>query len=676
MGQRCALCVAWVRARVSSHGATAPDELRVRAVEWHREGRLEAAAAGYRELLGLVPDDATALHMLGVLALGRGDWDAAERWLAQVTARHPGLAAAHVDLGAARAAQARHAEAIEDFGRALLHEPQSVAALVRRALAFSALGRVDAAAADARAALGIDPQCLPAHRALVEALAQAGSTEQAWLACRQGLACAPDDALLLARGSQLLLALERPADALDATERLLANHDADAAAHANQGVALLRLGRPAQALDGFRRASALDPALAEPHLNAAAALAALGRPADALEECDAALAIEPGLAVGHRNRGVLLFDLARPEQALASYERALVLAPDYVEAHVDRGTALRSLGRVEEACGALEAALRLQPGHAQARFNLADCLLHLGRYAQGWPLYEARRELPSAIVRTDLAGPRWSGEEEVRGRTIFVWWEQAIGDTLQFIRYATLLEQRGARVVVSLPRSLHALIGESMPGLTLLGETQAPARYDYHVPLMSLPGAFRTDAASIPAAVPYLRAQPARISAWRERLGSHGIKVGVSWQGAVRATGHGRAFALAELAPLAAVPGARLISLQKNAGVEQLATLPAGMVVEVPGESIDAGVAALLDTAAIIECLDLVVSCDTAIAHLAGALGKPTWIALKHVPDWRWNLSGPTTPWYPTARLFRQRQRWHWGPVFEEMAATLRERRT
>ena len=643
-------------------------------MELHRQGQLAQAAARYGELLALVPEDATALHMLGVIALGRGDWVQAERWLERVTGLYPRLEPAHVDLGAARAAQGRHGEAIDAFGRALVIDPRHLAALVHRAIAFSAVADWDSAIADASAALEVEPRCLPAYRALAQALAGSGQREQALLACSRGLGIAAEDPLLLGRSVELLLELGRPAEALATVERLLGKHAGDAALHANRGVALLRLDQPAQALDSLRRAVQLDPTRAEPHLNAAAALTALGRPGEALAACEAALALNPRLAVAHRNRGVLMFDLARPEQALASYERALELAPDYVEAHLDRGTALRSLGRVEAACDALTAALRLQPQHAQARFNLADCLLHLGRYAQGWQYYEARRELPTAIVRTDLSGPQWSGEQDIAGRAVFIWWEQALGDTLQFIRYAQLLCDRGAQVIVSVPRTLHALLSESLPALTLLSEFETPAHYDFHVPLMSLPGAFGTDASSIPARVPYLRAQPARVAAWRERLGSHGLKIGVSWQGAVRPTGHGRSFELAELAPVAALPGVRLISLQKNAGVEQLAALPPGMVVEVPGHAIDALGDALVDSAAIIECVDLVISCDTAIAHLSGALGRPTWIALKYVPDWRWNLTGTTTPWYPTARLFRQQQRWHWGPVFAAMAAQLRQR--
>ena len=444
-----------------------------------------------------------------------------------------------------------------------------------------------------------------------------------------------------------------------------------AEAHDNRGVALIRLGRPAEALAAFEQASVLAPQLAAPHLNRAVALGLLGRNAQALQACERALALEPKQAAIHRNHGRLLFELGRPLAALESYDRALALEPSSAEGHLSRGTALRSVGRLAEACEAIARAVELAPGHALARFSLADCCLHLGRYAEGWQHYEVRRLLPGSVQRADLRAPRYTGAEDLGSRTVFVWWEQAIGDTIQFARYLPLLEARGARVVFSVPKRLHAFLAGLSPTLRLIGESDVPADYDLHAPLLSLPLAFGTAAATRPATVPYLAAQPRRIAQWRERLGTDGFRIGVAWMGAQRPGGHGRAFGLSDLAPVAAVPGVRLISLQQGAGLADPGSLPPGMRLEEPPGGFDDEGDAFVDTAAIMRCLDLVICCDTSIAHLAGALACPTWLALKFMPDWRWGPAAASCAWYPTLRLYRQTQRWQWQPVFAAMARDL-----
>ena len=398
----------------------------------------------------------------------------------------------------------------------------------------------------------------------------------------------------------------------------------------------------------------------------------LGRLAEALLILDRLVSLYADCAGAQHQRGQVLFDLGRSEEAKLCFDRALTLDPSHVEAWVDQATTLRSLGHVEQACLALDQALLLAPTHHRARFNLADCHLHLGRFATGWELYEARRLLPTALPAPDVSQPLWDGSQAVQGRRIFVWWEQAIGDSFQFVRYVRELESAGAMVYLSAPASLHAVLSTVSARCTLLDPGQMPAQYDYHCPLQSLPRAFATRVSSIPSQVPYLSAEPSRRLAWKTRLGDAGFKVGVAWSGAVRQAGHGRSFPLKELLPLSQIPGVRLISLQMNAGVEQLADCPPGLSVEVLPYPVDQEGSAFIDTAAIIDNLDLVISCDTSIAHLAGALGVPVWVALKFMPDWRWGVSGTQCAWYPSMRLFRQSLRWHWGPVFYAMNEQLR----
>ena len=270
-----------------------------------------------------------------------------------------------------------------------------------------------------------------------------------------------------------------------------------------------------------------------------------------------------------------------------------------------------------------------------------------------------------------LAQPLWSGAQPLAGRSIYVYAEQGLGDTLQFCRYVHLLRARGAAVVLAVQRPLRELLACLGSEIEVIGDDAPPPATDFQIPLMSLPLALGTRPETIPATVPYLSAQAADVDRWRERIGRDGLRVGIAWAGNATHLDLGRFFELAALAPLAAIPGIRLISLQKGRGVEQLAGLPTGMRVETLGADFDAGPAAFLDSAAVLACIDVLLTPDTALAHLAGALGHPAWVLLKQVPDWRWGLESTTTPWYPTLRLFRQPRRGDWSGAIDAVHAAL-----
>jgi hypothetical protein len=254
---------------------------------------------------------------------------------------------------------------------------------------------------------------------------------------------------------------------------------------------------------------------------------------------------------------------------------------------------------------------------------------------------------------------------------VFIYWEQGLGDTIQFCRFLKLAAQRGANIIFSARNCLHELLKTLSPSIKLIGERETPAHFDYHCSIMSLPLAFETATHNIPADIPYLHADPARIQHWKQKLGSEGFKIGIVWQGTKGKVDAGRSFALKEFEGISRLSGVRLISLQKGGGLEQLENLPAGMKVESLGEMFDAGANAFLDTAAVMENLDLIISSDTAIAHLAGALGRPVWLILKDNPDWRWMLDRSDSPWYPSMRLFRQKIRGDWAGIFADVAAEL-----
>ena len=331
--------------------------------------------------------------------------------------------------------------------------------------------------------------------------------------------------------------------------------------------------------------------------------------------------------------------------------------------------------RNAEALASYEKAIALRPELAEAQWSKAVCLLQMGDFTHGWAQYEWRRRLDPPLTFRSYPQPLWTGRQELRGKTLFIHHEQGHGDTIQFCRYAVLAQARGARVVMSVPDALRGLLETLGPGIEIVGGNEGPPDLDYHCPMMSLPLAFGTTLDSIPARVPYLAADPVRVAAWRDRLaGVPGIRIGLCWAGAPRrhmqrahAIDRRRSIALAQYAPLAAVGGVVFVSLQKGDAAAEAMTPPRGFVLhDWMHEARD-----FADTAALIAALDLVITVDTSVAHLAGALGKKVWILNRFDACWRW-LSGRTdSPWYPTAKLWQQSTTGDWESVVADVAAAL-----
>jgi Flp pilus assembly protein TadD len=454
------------------------------------------------------------------------------------------------------------------------------------------------------------------------------------------------------------------------------------------GALALQVGQPAAAEPLLRQSIALKPS-ADFQLTLAHALLALHRAPEAAETARRVLRARPHSAEAHQLLGHALSDSQQPDQALDAYRTALRLQPGLPDIRNNLGTALRQAGRLAEAeqelrqappdpealvnlssvqkeRGAfadaettLRHALRLAPGSPVLRYNWSLLMLLLGRTPEAWDGWEQRFHA-GAIATRPFPQPQWQGDP-LGQRTLLVHTEQGLGDVIQFARYLPAIP--GNVIFEAPPRLVRLLSGTtSMPPMIPSG---APLPHvDTVVPLLSLPA--RTNLP--PEQPPYLFAEPDRVAAWRDRIGPDGFRVGINWQGyAGRFEDKGRSFPLALFHRLA-MPGIRLISLQKGEGEDQVAT--AGFPVEIL-DGLDQGPDAFLDTAAVMANLDLVITSDTSIAHLAGALGRPVWVALRFVPDWRWLLDRADSPWYPTMRLFRQSTDGDWGPVFTAMAEAL-----
>ena len=450
-------------------------------------------------------------------------------------------------------------------------------------------------------------------------------------------------------------------DARDAYDKVLRRDPRNAELLHRRGLVEARLGGLDRAVQLLHRSVAAWPG-ADNLTNLGILLHRQGRYGDALAQFDKALALDGRNAVAASNRGLALLRLRRPAEALDSFDRALALNPAYPEAHADRGLALREMDRHRDALDSFEHALRLRPDFPIVRFAAGQCRLLLGDFAMGWPGYEHRPAPPPPA-----AVPRWTGAQDPAGRTVLAYAEQGFGDTIQFCRYATPLAARGAMVLLQVQPPLVPLMRSLAGPATVLARGDPLPNCDFQAPMMSLPLAFGTTPASIPGSTPYLAADPERVRLWSGRLGPcTRPRIGLAWSGNPgQANDHNRSMPFAALSPLLDA-GADFCSLQRDVRDSDAAILAAS-----PVRHFGAGLADFADTAALAGLMDLVVSVDTSVVHLAGAMARPTWAMLAWVADWRWGRERDDTPWYPAMRLFRQPALADWPGLVGQVRAAL-----
>ncbi|MGE0746200.1 MAG: tetratricopeptide repeat protein [Rhodospirillales bacterium] len=497
-----------------------------------------------------------------------------------------------------------------------------------------------------------------------------GRRDEAERLCRAILRSHPDDA-----GALHLLGLVE--DGRGHVERAVALLTEAAGARPGDPAIRCDLGNALKACGRLQEALAHHADVARMLPSSAAALSNLGNTYLGLGQVDPAidcLAQAAFIAFDdpeiQYNYGTALLAAGRFEDAAVAFARTLVRLPAHARAHANMGIALKEIGRLRDAADHLQEALRLDPGFDDAAWNLGLTRLLGGEWRAGFALHETRRRLPGFAIRA-MEGAAWDGAP-LDGRRLLVHAEQGIGDTMQFVRYLPRLAALGGDVVFLAPDRLLPLLAPATGDARLAGGMEPLPAYDVQAPLMSLPHLLGDDAPYAPAQ-PYLAADPARRGRWAERLAGPGLRVGLVWQGNPNhRADRRRSVPLAALAPLAAVEGVRLIALQAGPGVEQREALPWAVErVEAADRPGDEG--AFLETAAVIANLDVVIAPDTAAAHLAGALGANLWLMLPYVPDWRWGLIDDTTPWYPTARLYRQTAPGDWAGVASRLARALTE---
>lgn len=485
----------------------------------------------------------------------------------------------------------------------------------------------------------------------------------------------PHDADILAMLGTIRGERSDPEGSIRYFEQAIAINPSHAVAYCNYGTTLLALNRYDEALERLDKALSVHPDYAEAHSSRGTVLYRLQKYPDALASLDKAIALNPADANALNTRaGILLAPLGRYGEALTSCNQAIAINPALHAAYNNRGIILKHMKRYDEAFASFDKAIAMNPGYGDAYWNKGLLQLALGNYKEGWKLFEWRwkRSSQSITETRELKAPLWLGKEPLKGKTILLHTEQGLGDCIQFCRYVPMVEALGAEVILEVLPPLVSLMATLSKTIRIMACGEPLPRFDSHCPLMSLPLAFKTTLDTVPARFPYLAAKPAKQAYWQERLGTKTKpRIGLAWSGAAdHPNDHNRTMPLKLLAPLLALDY-DFHSLQKQVRLSDKAFLADSNIISHADDLHD-----FSDTAALAIEMDMVISVDTSVAHLAGTLGKTVWIMLPHMPDFRWRVEGNYTPWYPSARLFRQQESNDWRGVIADIKTELQRQLT
>lgn len=605
-----------------------------------RNERPRDALKAFDQALRYAPGFPEAHANRGVALQEMGRLEEALRATDRALKQRPGYPVAYFNRGNILRDMLRFEDAVEAFDKALAGRNDLDEARINRGTTYVDIGRVREAIADFRAVLSREPDNINALVGLSRAYRRIDERADASAAIERALRIDPKDPKARLEKSDMLRSLEKLDSALSLVEEIAVDH----------------------------------PDIFEVAISHAECLFNLKRHDEALLTIDRAISLRPQSPVGHITKALILGDIGEFDKQAQALRRAESLGAQGGSIDHVRGLVLSERKQFTAAVESFESALKTAPHDAGLRTNLGMMYLKLGRFREGWREYEWRGHKPDhPMVAYAEKAPRWKGEP-LDGKRILIFAEQGHGDNIQFFRFVQQVAGRGGDVTYLVPKALVDILRPNARGVSVVSDLAAQKKYDYQISIMSLPNVLDITLENLPVETPYLSADPAYVEKWRERLGP-GFKVGLIWQGNPKygADLH-RSIRLEHYRPLADIPDIRLISLQVFHGLDQLDNLPDGMTVERLGEEITNNPSGYREVAGAMSNLDLIVTSDTGPAHLSGAMGLPVWVALRDNPDWRWLVEGETSPWYPTMRVFRQQERGVWAPVFENIAAALRER--
>lgn len=669
LGGQPAQAVEWIGKAIAVNTTNA-QAFNNRSAAWRSLGQFAEAVADCDRAVALKPDYAEAWNNRGAALRGLKQAEAALASYERAIALNPGYADAWNNRGNALIDLGQYPAAVESYDQAIRAHAGYAEAWYNRGNALRAMGQNQPAVDSYDRAIALRPQHAPAHNNRGNALGDLQRHQEALESYDKALLLRPAHAETHKNRGVALGHLKQYQAAVDSYDRAIALRPEDAETWSNRGVALAELERYTEAMASYDRAIACRADYAEAHNNRGATLGHLRQYLAAAENYERAIAIRPDYAEAWNNRGVALGNMRQYPAAMESYERAVALKPDYADAWRNRSFTLGHLGQPRQAIEGYERAIALEPDHAGAHLHQSLCLLQVGDFEAGWERYEWRwKDEAVRQAARHFSQPLWTGAEPLQGKTILLHAEQGLGDTLQFCRYAKQVRALGARVILEVQAPLAELMAD-LEGVdqVVAGGQPLPA-FDFYCPLLSLPRAFGTRLETIPSvAGGYLHAPADRRAHWQARLGEKTRpRVGLVWSGnAAHTNDENRSFPLSAL--VNQLPAsAQYISLQKEirpADRETLAQRPDIL-------RLDEEIRDFSDTAALCELVDVVLSVDTSVAHLAGALGRPVWIALPFNPDWRWLLGRSDSPWYPSATLYRQAAPGRWDEVMAHLAQDL-----
>lgn len=602
------------------------------------------------------------LHLQGIQASQAGRHEEAVKLLRELIQRQPEQPVYHANLGLAFARLGDLPQSIHSYRTALQYRPHHGPTLAKLGRVLASADRTEEALAAFRGAIASDAGDPDTWNALGAAYANMGRFEEACASFERALMLDPtyeeahnNHFNAICRLGEAAVREKAWDRARGLWERAAAARPSSFDAHYNLGFSLSALKQPERACECYERALAVRPGDAKALNNLAHVRLACGDAETALACLEGALASDPTYVDAAYNLGVTLQTLDRPDEALEAYRNVLKLNPSHADTLNNVGSLLLGMARPEEAIPSFEAAIASAPDHLDARWNLGLAHLALGDFEAGWLAYETRLRKAN-VPHHD--GPAWAGED-LSGRTLLVWCEQGLGDTVQFLRFLPALKAKGARIIVECQPRLYPLIASYADADQVVARGDSLPPYDFQVALLSLPFLLKARLETLPAPIGPATLPASTVAGWSAKLGEHrGFKVGLCWSGnPMNEKGRHRSANLAILAELAAAPGVEIFSLQRNPDAAEIAGAPWLHQLESEQDTV-------LDTACIISQLDLVITVDTMVAHLAASLGRPTWILLHYGADWRWMLKREDSPWYPSARLFRQSKAGDWsGPV-------------
>ncbi|MEI7816746.1 MAG: tetratricopeptide repeat protein [Desulfuromonadales bacterium] len=674
------------------------------ALVLHQQGQLPQAQALYDEILKSKPDHFDSLHLSGVIAYQTKNHHKAVELIGKALAINPDNAKAYSNLGVALKELKQFESALACYNRAIALKLNSAEVYNNRGNALQELRLFDAAVASFDQAIAIRPDYAEACFNRANALKELKQLEAAVAGYDRAIALMPDSAEVYNNRGNTLQELRLFGAAVASFDQAIAIRPDYTEVYLNRGNALQELGQFDAAVLSYDQAIALKPDYAEACFYRGMALHELkqfdaavtsydqaitlkrdyteacfnrGDALRGLKQFDAAvasyeqaIALKPDYAKAYSNRGMALRELKQFHAAVASYDQAIALKPDYAEACFNRGNALRELRQLDAAVASFDRAIAIKPDYADAYWNKSLILLLDGDLDNGWKFYEWRWKTDKgASKKRNFPQPLWLGKESLFDKTIVLHSEQGLGDTIQFCRYARFVADLGAKVIMEVESPLFGLLKELAGVSELIVKGNTLPEFDYHCPLLSLPLAFKTGLHSIPCTEKYLCADTGKLSYWAKKLGDKTKpRVGLVWRGnRIHNDDHNRSTLLSALIPQILQSDYQYVSLQKEVPDVEKATLEANQNMLHFGDELKD----FTDTAALCELMDMVISVDTSVAHLSGALGKPTWVLLPFSPDWRWLLYRDDSPWYPSVKLYRQKNIGDWSSVFAKVNADL-----